>query len=806
MRNPLGDYADELADWYTNHVRPLLEQEEPNRLVDFDADLERLRTTRESRDEELAVCFLGVSGVGKSTLINALIAGGEMVLPSGGIGPLTAQALTVRKGAEPRFEAQYHPPKKLNKVLFVLERSIAPDQEPEPAPATAERDDAEIRDEIRGFAGSGDSESQSKTSEYIKQARLIITGKQDGDDPPAYLADGLRTAMGMCRKWGTEPRAEDEARLVRVQAALVLARSDRLRARRADSPSDWDFKAELKDHASGFLAPLIQKLEVVWDSTTLPDHVALVDLPGVGIADDVYRNVTQEWIRERARVVVLVVGKSGLTEADAQLLHSSGFLNRLLYSIEDPELDPIPLMVAVTRVDDSAVTRWAEERAELGPSARKKPECFAEICRTAEAAVREQLRPQLEKAWAALEIREGQKTVINQLVERLEVHPLSAIEFRRALINDEEDRSFLANPEQSNVPRLLESLRRLAERRRAAEAKRVDEACAAFEAKLVGTLEVVRAHSEEESRASLEAGRLKEEFLVFLKPRREEFLQRRGALRNFFKETLSETIQRLVDHAREEARKEIRAYLRGLEDAHHSTLKAAVSKGGIHYGARHINLPNDFALRFESPVAEAWGRQVLQKIRGETTRYANACIQLVDEVAAWAKEQEDHFHKKRLVEARRGAVEADMRGLKSVGNVKVNELRERVNRDLIKGIEGLIRRECGKFVDQGLHSGLGMKRRTIELFGELAEQVSRVARDKAVAILKERCDEVLEEVQTVLRQTNDPLKTVEKAVLDSLLRSDQPEDEERRGRILEAVDSVFAAAPDPTARPEEALA
>lgn len=46
----------------------------------------------------ITVCFLGNSGIGKSTLLNAVAAGAEQVLPAGGIGPLTAQATILQRG------------------------------------------------------------------------------------------------------------------------------------------------------------------------------------------------------------------------------------------------------------------------------------------------------------------------------------------------------------------------------------------------------------------------------------------------------------------------------------------------------------------------------------------------------------------------------------------------------------------------------------------------------------------------------------------------------------------------------------
>src|SRR5688572_13498168 len=82
-----------LRAWYTEAVRPFLEEHLPARLEDCDSALARIDAHERRVTEELAVCFLGDSGIGKSTLINALVAGQQSVLPAGGIGPLTALAM-----------------------------------------------------------------------------------------------------------------------------------------------------------------------------------------------------------------------------------------------------------------------------------------------------------------------------------------------------------------------------------------------------------------------------------------------------------------------------------------------------------------------------------------------------------------------------------------------------------------------------------------------------------------------------------------------------------------------------------------
>ncbi len=267
--------VERLERWYNERVRPFLAEHLQDKVAGLDEAIARIRTLDRNVTDELAICFLGASGVGKSTLINALVAGQELILPPGGIGPLTALAMEVRYGEVPTFEAEYHTAGNLwQGIVFPLERGhaaalkAATGREADTVvPADLMSDVQDVVD-ILGPHQSEDPEAQKRLEVFQKQAQLLVKGNQDADADLPYLVDSLREAAGMKRAWGTVTLPEDEQRVRGIQTALALAKAGN-RHRCEFNVDANSFRRDLRKHASGFLAPLIKELHVRWNSSLL---------------------------------------------------------------------------------------------------------------------------------------------------------------------------------------------------------------------------------------------------------------------------------------------------------------------------------------------------------------------------------------------------------------------------------------------------------------------------------------------------------------------------------------------------------
>jgi len=789
---------NDAESWYTQHARPFLEKLKPEILNNLDKDLASLIKKAATLPETFSACVLGNSGVGKSTLINSIVDGRTTVLPSGGIGPLTAQALTVKYSQTPKLEIEYHSPLNFWRLIFGFESSYANElfsSNPDFQKIDQESSEQPIDTNDQKSEETPEAVADNRT-ERRKTIQLMIKGNQDIETEIPYLVDCMRQALGKYRIMDTEAKQEDIERINRIAEALSIAKQKKTKTYELNGNNKSDFLKELRNHASGFLAPLIKNLTVFWPSEILAKGVTLVDLPGVGISGDVHREVTRKWIREKSQAIVLVVDHRGITEAVAQLLRSSEFLTRLMYTADDPIDDPV-LIVAVTKLDDIAESARTDEKqrlSEVGLKPRPLREHFADECQKAISMIRGQVRQQLENfvSTSNSEVAETQKMVIENILKTLEIFPVSALQYRKFLANDDDDKSFISSEDQSNIPTLQRSLQNLSIQRRNAALEKLNASRSLFLERTSTQVRVLMEKWEEETRAKEEADELREQLNIFMAPLREKLLIRQGEYRAFLKDSIPTRIEDLVDAALAKAETEINQYLSTLGDAHWATLKASVRKEGVHSGVREIDLPREFAYRVEEPIADAWGKKILKEIRIKTKEYGDNIVELVGQVVTWATQQKAHI-KTRVIQAQFDSIKADVSSLNTVGKEIINELRDKVKNQLIETIEPPIRKGCQNFINQNNHIGIGVKRRILELYSQLAKQVTDVVDYDAKDILRSLFHEVRTEVLAAFSEHKNPLEDAANAIVatqeDYIKRSDR----QRKKSILEEARVVMNA-------------
>jgi hypothetical protein len=143
------------------------------------------------------------------------VGGSEVILPTGGVGPLTAQALEVRYSERPMFTVEYHRMQQFWYLVFALEQNLLRQND--------KGDDSDLRQELAGEDNQVTVEDTQVVDQLERQGRLIVTGDQNTSVDLEYVVDCLRVASGKPPKWNTVPKPEDAERIDRVKRALNLA-------------------------------------------------------------------------------------------------------------------------------------------------------------------------------------------------------------------------------------------------------------------------------------------------------------------------------------------------------------------------------------------------------------------------------------------------------------------------------------------------------------------------------------------------------------------------------------------------------
>ncbi|OQB97951.1 MAG: hypothetical protein BWX86_00046 [Verrucomicrobia bacterium ADurb.Bin122] len=665
---------------------------------------------------------------------------------------------------------RYHGKQVVNQTRFVLEAKLRREAAQVNAAAavasasTLSGGESDLVEVAESFEQGTETDKKKATVEAERRARLLVSGSQTAERSLEYLIDALLWVQGLKPKYGAIIIGEDLERLDAVREATRFGSAKETRV--FTSTDNPDFPKQLRLHACEYLAPLIADMQIEWPSEMLKAGMEIVDLPGIGVHNDLYESVTADFLRNHAKALMLVTDSGGLRRDDAELLQASGFLNRLLHASGDPSADPVSLIVAVVKIDDVAVANHENAEAIYGEAPHTEAEYFAQVVASCRNSVKQQLEQFLPEVWASQDekLREEKQTIIQRLLEGLRVFPVSAPEYRKILRSDPKKPSFLTTVEETQVPALSAALVGVSQDYRREKEARLAAAADGFFGQLRARLTLLSAQLSEESRAQHEREEMEQQLSTYLGPRQREFDTRRGEFRGYLRKTVPELIEAKVNGAATVAQGEINAYLRKLRDAHWGTLRAAVRRSGTFIGARHIQLPHDFSLCFEAPVAQVWSSAILQGIRKETANYSAYQEEVLKEVLAWAKTSGIKVTTK-LLEALVEEVRQQRQRLNSVGKEAVEELRNKVRAELVRKIEGPIRRRCERFVEEGKDIGAGVKNRILEMFSELALEVVQSATAPAVTLLTERFKEVEREIVTAFKEHSNPLDEAADALL-----------------------------------------
>ncbi len=399
---------------------------------------------------ETVVSFLGTAGVGKSSLINALLAV-QAVQAGGEGGPVTAAPVHLRYGCRSGFAATYRPPSFLWRMTHALCRLVEP-----VCPGVSTRLLARMRPEVRAelereetgvwSAPAGVSPGVHAWAERV--ARRLIFGRPWGVESPAQLLSGLHRILGLPEPLPVGFGLQELARMAHIRSLIPYMEEARPYQVQEGAP---DFDAEYAAHQCGHLAPLVMVLTRQLPAPLLKSGLVIVDQPGLGIAeDDAGRSFPTTLPSGRGQAAVLVMDHRGVPDALSGALRTSP-LGRLFDATDAANRPDIPLSLVVTRVDDLVHEEYARRR-DLGEVVPSKRAVFRAHVERLKPLLRETLFRQLTHHHAADLTRDG-TTVRRRLRRSVDVHVVSAPEFGRVHRADARDRPFL-ELEDTGVPGL----------------------------------------------------------------------------------------------------------------------------------------------------------------------------------------------------------------------------------------------------------------------------------------------------------------------------------------------------------------
>ena len=786
--------------WYEGSVKTILRKakmdEEIAQLENISKNLDEIY---QALDENFAVCVLGEAGIGKSTLINSIIDDKENIVPSGGgNGPLTANALRVSYSENKRINVLYHGRDKIKETLKSLLTKIR--KERKIATNTDEEDDeisSEVEVENPDEKLKTEEDKEKEIDEAERKARILVCGQQNLDIELEYLVSCLRYILKIKNKRNLPIREEHKKNLEDVAEAISLGSSKKIKE---ISFSDRQlFQRQLSAHATGHLSPMVFEMRIEWPSQTLKHSLEIIDLPGVGIHNDVYQSTTSDFLRLKAKAVMLVVRDRGLTEESVAVLKHSGFLNRFLHSLHNSSKDPVKILAAVVHVDNIARTAWQNDRASSPDGRASKPLCehFAHVAKNTQDHIARETKNLISHEWKSsdMEQNKDQQDIIDRLFGALGVFPISALQYRLNTNPDPDDfeRPFLTE-EQSGIPNLRDELGNIATECCLEREERANRMLESFLASARSPLNTLSAKLSDGARLENERSEFESSLNSYIEDQKPGYHHRKGEFRSLLRKTIPGQIEDKVLIASNKAKRDIHGLIEEMQEYPWNTIKAAVTRFGTYNGAKYINLPNQFAVLFEAPVARVWSKEILSNIKKGTLDFTDYEGQLLKEIFNWAKTNLINY-KTDLLQALIAEVDVRRKQLNNISSYSIDEQGDEVKTALLSLITTKIRNKCIRFVEANQHIGPGVKLRMIRMFFSIAEEVAEATAAPVAELLNLKFKTVEETILKSFKENHNPLEDAKNALIERFDKKLE-RDGVKASEILKLIEKALAQSPD----------
>jgi hypothetical protein len=798
--------ARQLLDLYATEIRGFLSEHEVPNLDSLDQNAELL-TRALSHVGDLSIGFVGESQVGKSTLINALL--DRQALPSGGIGPLTAQATRVIYAPENGLTVKYHGKKQLNQHSFAIARYLERRGELHADPSSGEGvpvasdelpdDDDNVAtslvdalDEQPGDDTELDTQKTDLGRYMLAQAKRILhfgNAAAPADPSDVLLLDGMRAILGQKPRGDAEDLAPYAERIAAVQA--VLSTSEELTE--ATEKGASQFNKALRLRAAGWLSPLVAELDLRLKADVLRG-LSLVDLPGIGVLNDPAGKEAESFVRLEGDALVVVFRNSGVTQGIADLLERTGVITKLLFG-GSADVAPIQVVLAVTHLDDVARGQYAElarEARDNGDPLPDRHETFRRLSDEMVETMRQMVAAALRNSRSFDDLPEDQRATREAVVQRLctemQIFCVASPDYLSMSDGDADGMAFLRDPESTFVPDLRRHLMSLARDANTRRQRTIDQFERALRAGIRDHLAAIAQMYEEGRGAAIqEFERFRDAVTTAAEPLRLEMSTYHGEALGVLRKAMHAELQLVCRDAEMAGMKKLQRLSRDGRGLHFMSLKAALNRDGV-WDKRGVNYPESITLAMVDAIASQWETKIVERVREEVRALADRDLKLVERLCDVARTANERILADTPMEAQKRILQANSRTAVAWTKEHLEQFRTNVSESLRTAVEKPIERACKKAVRARDHEGAGAKNRILDAFDEGGEGAVAEATKQAEASLKEHYNKLLRKLnEGFLKENHDPIQAAVETLTGEQVTRARRADAQRKRHVTARV-------------------